>query len=190
MVENLLKVIHILEGLQHSEPLRMLNVNGLQSKISDWQYENQQLIWGLQNLLHPRLWHRILAWNVSWQNLYCDSEKYDKAADGDSNKGLCRVFEHWKRHWENCVRSQGACFRGTEVSFSYVQCFLYLVSSINVFIFQSAWLDTFLDRHHVYNNKGIYLLNISTERFLILYILYIYYFKYLHYIQAHRFAKI
>ena len=34
--------------------------------------------------------------------------------------------------------------KGTEVSLSYVQCFLYLLSSsINVFIFHVAWLDTF-----------------------------------------------
>ena len=34
--------------------------------------------------------------------------------------------------------------KGTEVSLSYVQCFLYLVSSsINVSIFHIAWLDTF-----------------------------------------------
>ena len=34
--------------------------------------------------------------------------------------------------------------KGTEVSLSYVQCFLYLVSSLtNVFIFHSTWFDTF-----------------------------------------------
>ena len=34
--------------------------------------------------------------------------------------------------------------KGTEVSLSYVQCFLYLVSSsVNVSIFHSTWLDTF-----------------------------------------------
>ena len=34
--------------------------------------------------------------------------------------------------------------KGTEASLSYVQCFLYLVSSsINVFIFHITWLDTF-----------------------------------------------
>ena len=34
--------------------------------------------------------------------------------------------------------------KGTEVSLSYVQCFLYLVSSsINVSIFHITWLDTF-----------------------------------------------
>ena len=58
-----------------------------------------------------------------------DSGKYNGAADGD---------------WENCVRSQGTYFEGTEASLSYVQCFLYLVSSsINVFIFHITWLDTF-----------------------------------------------
>ena len=36
MVENLLKVIHVLGGLQQAEHLRMLNVYGLQStKIRD-----------------------------------------------------------------------------------------------------------------------------------------------------------
>ena len=34
--------------------------------------------------------------------------------------------------------------KGAEVSLSYVQCFLYLLSSsINVSIFHSIWLDTF-----------------------------------------------
>ena len=50
-----------------------------------------------------------------------DSGKYDRAADGN---------------WENCVRSQVPPLKGTEASLSYVQCFLYLVSSsINVSIF-------------------------------------------------------
>ena len=35
--------------------------------------------------------------------------------------------------------------KGTEASFSYVQCFLYLVSSsINVSIFHSTWLDSYI----------------------------------------------
>ena len=34
--------------------------------------------------------------------------------------------------------------KGTEASLSYVQCFLYLVSSsINVSIFHITWVDTF-----------------------------------------------
>ena len=38
MVENLLKAIHVLEGLQQAEHLRMLNVYGLHStKINNWQ---------------------------------------------------------------------------------------------------------------------------------------------------------
>ena len=40
-VENLLKVIHVLEGLQQAEHQRMLNVYGLQStKINSWQYKS------------------------------------------------------------------------------------------------------------------------------------------------------
>ena len=57
---------------------------------------------------------------------------------------ILQCFEQWKRHWENCVRSRGAYFDGTEASLPYAQCFLYLVaSSINVSIFHSTWLDTF-----------------------------------------------
>ena len=38
--------------------------------------------------------------------------------------------------------------KGTEVSLSYVQCFLYLVSSsVNVSIFHISWLDTFWTDH-------------------------------------------
>ena len=56
-----------------------------------------------------------------------DSGKYDRAADGD---------------WENCVRSQGACF-GADWGI-IVLCTMFLVSSsINVSIFHSTWLDTF-----------------------------------------------
>ena len=33
--------------------------------------------------------------------------------------------------------------KGTEASMAYVQCFLYLVSSINVFISHITWLDIF-----------------------------------------------
>ena len=64
-----------------------------------------------------------------------DSEKYDGAADG---------------YWENCARSQGSGgpSKVTEVSLSYVQCFLYLVSSsVNVSIFHIPWLDTFWTDH-------------------------------------------
>ena len=35
-------------------------------------------------------------------------------------------------------------FKGTEVSLSYVQCFLYLVSSVSVSIFHITWLDTLM----------------------------------------------
>ena len=58
-----------------------------------------------------------------------DSEKYNRAADGN-----------WRTVWGPKVPT----LKGTEASLSYVQCFLYLVScSINVFSFHSTWLDTF-----------------------------------------------
>ena len=65
-----------------------------------------------------------------------DSRKHSGAADGD---------------WENCVRSQGAYLKGTEMSLSCVQCLLYLVSSsINVSIFHMTWLDTFWADYEIY----------------------------------------
>ena len=61
-----------------------------------------------------------------------DSGKYDGAADGN---------------WENCVRSQGGYFERDDPSLSYVQCFLYLVSSsVNVSNFHMTWLGYLLDR--------------------------------------------
>ena len=54
-----------------------------------------------------------------------ESGKYHRAADGN---------------WENCVPT----LKGTEVLLSYIQCFLYLVSSsVNVSIFHITWLDAF-----------------------------------------------
>ena len=64
-----------------------------------------------------------------------DSGKYDGVADGD-----------WKNYVSTLKGSSlnGTTSNGTEASLSYVQCFLYLVSSlINVCIFHSTWVDTF-----------------------------------------------
>ena len=47
-----------------------------------------------------------------FQTGWWDSGKYNGAADGN---------------WENCVRSQGAYFKGDLVSLSCVWCFLYLL---------------------------------------------------------------
>ena len=46
---------------------------------------------------------------------------------------------------ERTVRGpKGPTLKGTEASSSYVQCFLYLVSSsVNVSIFRISWLDIF-----------------------------------------------
>ena len=46
-----------------------------------------------------------------------------------STKNFVECFEQWKRCWENCVRSKVSTLKETKVSLSYVQCFLYLVSS-------------------------------------------------------------
>ena len=62
-------------------------------------------------------------------DLQRDSGKYNRAANGD---------------WENSVGPKLPDLKGTEVSLSYIQCFLYHVSSsINISIFHITWLDTF-----------------------------------------------
>ena len=45
--------------------------------------------------------------------------------------------------------------KGTEASLSYVQCFLYLVSSINVSIFHSTWLETFWTDFIIYRSSPL-----------------------------------
>ena len=58
-----------------------------------------------------------------------DSGKYSRTTDGDG-----------RTVWGPKVPT----LKGTEALLSYVQCFLYLVSSsINVSIFHITWLDTF-----------------------------------------------
>ena len=59
-----------------------------------------------------------------------DSGSYDRVADGD---------------WENCVRSQGACFEGNWGII--ILCTMFLVSCIflnRCLYFSHHWLDTFL----------------------------------------------
>ena len=58
-------------------------------------------------------------------------------------KDFTECFEQWKRHWENCVRSQGAYFEGD--GGVIVLCTVFLVSCINFnkCLFHSAWMDTF-----------------------------------------------
>ena len=41
------------------------------------------------------------------------------------------------------MRSKVPTLKGTEASLSYIQCFLYLGSSVNVSIFHIIWVDTF-----------------------------------------------
>ena len=76
-----------------------------------------------------------------------DSRKYthDRAADGDSNKGFCRIIWTGKRCWENCVkRSQGAYFEGDWGVI--VLCIVFLLSYIffnKCLYFSRYWLGAF-----------------------------------------------
>ncbi len=53
-------------------------------------------------------------------------------------------FEQWKRHWENCVRYQGAYFEEDwGVIFLHTMFLSFCTFLINVSIFHITWMDTF-----------------------------------------------
>ena len=127
-VSSLLKVTHVLEELQQAEHLRMLN-----------SAQPQPCSGALWLLAFPKT--QITFEREEISDHRWDSGKYAGAADGNSNKGLCRVFWAVEEALQNCVRSQGAYFEGDWGII--VLCSMFLVScSINVSIFHSMWLDT------------------------------------------------
>ena len=76
------------------------------------------------------------------------SGKYDGAADGDSNRGFCRVF--WtveETLGELCEVPRCLLWRGLRphcpVYSVLVSCIFFNKCSINVSIFRITWLDTF-----------------------------------------------
>ena len=149
MVENLLKVIHVLEGLQQAEHLRMLNVYRLQStKIGNWQCKNQKLIWGFQKLPCPRCWLRILAWNVSWQNWLC---------------GFCYqsrrniMLQLLLMLGELCEVSKCLPWRGLRrhCPMYNVSCILYLLQRLSLFFILHGWIPSGLTAY--YNMSFSYL---------------------------------
>ena len=147
MVENLLKVIYVPEGLQQAEHLRMLNVYGLQSTKTkdpgDW-VPLQPRSGTLQLLAFPKT--KITFEREEISDCQWDSGKYDGAADGD---------------WENCVRSQGAYFEGDWGVI--VLCTMCLVSCIFfnkcLFFILHGWIPSGQTTHththtHTHNKLG------------------------------------
>ena len=60
-------------------------------------------------------------------------------------KDFAELFEQWKRHWELCEVARCLLLKGTEASLSYVQCFLYLMSS-SMSLFLTGMARHFLER--------------------------------------------
>ena len=131
MVKNLLKVIHVLEGLQQAEHLRMLNAYGLQStKIGNWQCENWKLIWGFWKLLCE-----ILTQDLGMKHVVAKIVLQRRLPEQKEHRTAVR-----RTVWGPKVPT----LVGTEASLSYVQCSLYLVSSsVSVSVFHSTWMGTF-----------------------------------------------
>ena len=141
MVENLLKMIHILEGLQQGEHLRMLNMYwtcmGCNQQRSVTDSARTRSWPGDTRNYCVSFWHRILAWSLSWQNPFCgfcyQSRRNIVLSAAVANDAGRTVWG-----------PKLSILQETEVSLSCVQCFLYLVSfSINISIFHITWLSTF-----------------------------------------------
>ena len=120
-----------------------------------WKTCNKQNTWGCwacmgcnQQRLLFSLKNKITFEREEISECWWDSGKYDRAADGTSNKGFCRGFEQWKRCWENCVRSQGTYFEGDWGII--VLCTMFLVSSSVKSLFLYYMAVYFVDRPCVY----------------------------------------
>ena len=99
------------------------------------------------------------VWSGNSKN-YCvwdfDVESWRETCSGNIFPWL--LLPEQKEHYNAVAKDAGktvwgpkvAIFKRTEESLSYVQCFLYVVSSsINVSIFHSTWLDVFW-KDHIY----------------------------------------
>ena len=124
MVENLLKVILVLKGLQQAGHLRMLNVFRLQStKIGNWRCDSWKLIWGFQNLRvlclrFPRFWQRATVANDLNQTPTNEPYFLKKVITGDkwwtygydpkvkaqSSQWMLPGFAHQKQVWQSCSK--------------------------------------------------------------------------------------
>ena len=134
------KVIHVLEGLQQAEHLRLLNVYRLQwTKISNSHCTNQKLIWRFQKLLCQDFdagsWHETCPCKICSATFAIEQKEHCVAVANDLIQTATNEPDFLK---------ETITLEGTEASLSFVQCFLYLVSSsINVSVFHITWLDTF-----------------------------------------------
>ena len=141
MVENLLKVIHILEGLQQAEHLRMLNVYvgcNLQRSATDSLRTRTDL--GIPNSTVSEILTQDLSMECVMAKfiprlLLPEQKEYRAVLANDLIQTATNEPDFLK---------ETITLEGTEASLSFVQCFLYLVSSsINVSVFHITWLDTF-----------------------------------------------
>ena len=136
------------------------------------EYSSMETIWMIQKAIAMGNWwlaasswqctwsyitsHAVFWWNIKsprWLSpdlascYFCLFSKLKSPLKG-------KIFQTISEIQENTVRQLMAIGRtvwspkvltlkGTEASLSYVQCFLYLVSSINISIFHIIWLATF-----------------------------------------------
>ena len=69
-----------------------------------------------------------------------DSEKYNRTADGDSNKGFCSVLNSGRDTERTVWGPKLPTLKGTEASLFYVQCFLYVLQEMSLFFTVHGWI--------------------------------------------------
>ena len=143
-------------------------VHSIHSKIwylddSEGINSGQLVIGSFLTAIHPlmhHVWCRVFWWNIKsprWLSpataqIWCPvssgfSQNENHLQKGRDFRPLMRSRKIWWGSWwqlRELCEVPSAYFEGDWGVFSYVQCFVYLVSSsIDVSIFHSAWLDTF-----------------------------------------------
>ena len=104
MVEDVLKVTHILEGRQQAEHLRMLNVYGLQFTNIGNPGDSAPFS---PNLAPCNFWFFPKLKSFLKGKRFIDEiqENTMRQLMMIPTKGFAECFEEWKRLWENCVGS-------------------------------------------------------------------------------------
>ena len=146
MVENLLKVFHVLEGLRQAEHLTMLSVQATINKDQRLTVRELEADLGIPETTVLRFWCGILVWNVSGQNLFCSFCYQSRRnimlqlpmtwfeplpVNQISSRSWC---------WDTHVRSQGAYFEG-DLGVIVLWTMFLISSSISVSICHSSgWM--------------------------------------------------
>ena len=141
MVESMLKVIHILGGLQQAEHLRVLNVYGLQSrKLGDWHERTRSWSGDSKNCcvwdFDVGSWHETCHGKFVPQLLLPERKEHRAIVANDLIQATTN---------EPDFLNKVITLKETGASLSYVQCFYIFFNKCLYFSYYTS--GCFLDRH-------------------------------------------